>query len=277
MRTCCQDLVIVPVLLLVTLADRSWSQELKTKKEDSSAVRLREMQGLARAITIKRADQESGSPVELVPEPIFRYDDPPRHIEDATLWIFGRPGRPTAALKMEIYPNRGLYGLVALAPGIISAEGTDWQWASTEPGIVLRPIPNAQAPADTPRQRLIQLRGLSERFSGYEYEPAKGRMQLRLLPKPILRYDDADSGLQDGAIFTLSFGVNPEVLILIESRKAPGAAAPTWQFGIGRLGGAEVSVSLDNQEVWTQGKAYPVPQIRPTYMNRHLKRVATGK
>jgi hypothetical protein len=231
------------------------------------------MTSLARAITIKRADEESGKPVALVPEPIFRYDDPPRHIEDATLWVFGHPGRPTAALKMEIYPNRGLYGLVALSPGMITADGDDWDWASTEPGIILRPIPNAPAPADTPRQRLVQLRLLSQRFSGFEFEPAKGRMQMRLLPKPLLRYDDPESGLQDGALFSLSFGVNPEVLILIEARKAPGASSPTWQYGIGRLGGAEVAVSLDNQEIWTQGKAYPVPQIRPTYMNRHLKRI----
>src|SRR5262249_20365910 len=147
----------------------------------------------------------------------------------------------------------------------------------TQPGIKLQPIPGAPAPADTPRKRLVQLRELSGRFTGSQFEPAKGRMQMRLLPKPILRYDDPDGGLPDGAIFSLSFGVNPEVLILIESRNPAGSTTPVWQYAIGRLGGAEVTVALDGKDVWQQGKAYPVPQIRPTYMNRHLKRVKTRR
>ena len=269
--------VVVLVFALAALPDRAGAQELRTKKGDSSAARLGEMTGLARAIAIKVADQADSKPAELVAEPIFRYNDPQRRIEDATLWVFGRPGRPTAALKVEIYPNRGLYGLVALAPGTIVAEGNDWQWESTSPGIEPRPIPNAPAPAESPRERLLQMRTLSERFSGFEFEPTHGQFQMRLLPKPILRYDDPASGLQDGAIYTLSHGVNPEVLILIESRKSASASDPAWQYGLGRLGGAELTVNLDGQEVWKQGKAYPVPQIRPNYMNRHLRRVEPGE
>jgi hypothetical protein len=273
MKTLAVGPFIVPTLLLAALAGPASSQELRTRKDDSVASRLREMTGLAKAVSITPAGAEGRKPSDLVLEPVFRYDDQPRHIEDATLWVFGRPGRPTAALKMEIYRNRGLYGLVSLAPGLISAKGADWDWDSTSPGIELRPIPDAPAPSDNPRLRLAQLKTLAARFTGFEYEPARGRLQLRLLPRPIYRYDDAASGLQDGAIFSLSLGVNPDVLVLIESRKAPGAAEPTWQYGIGRMGGAEVSVSLDGKEVWKQGKAYPVPQILPSYMNRHLKRV----
>jgi len=273
MRRLSPALALAPILLLAPPAGRAISQELRAKKEDSAAARLREMDGLARAVVIKATDQPDAKPAELAPEPIFRYDDPPRQIEDATLWVFGRTGRPTAALKVEVYPNRGLYGLVALAPGTITAKGTDWDWASTAPGIELRPIPDAPPPAAAPHGRRTQLRALSGRFSGHEFEPSKGRMQMRLLPRPLLRYDDPAAGLLDGAILSLSFGVNPEVLLLIEARKAAGEAAPTWQYGVGRLGGAEVSVSLDGQEVWRQGKAYPVPQVRPTYMNRHLRRV----
>ena len=268
--------IIVPILLLAPLTGPAWSQELRTKKEDSSASRLRELTALAKAVVIKEAGKPDARPAELVPEPIFRYDDPPRQIEDATLWVYGRPGRPTAALKVEIYPNRGLYGLVALAPGRIAAEGGDWTWESTAPGIELRPIPDAPAPAATPRERLAQLKALSARFTGHQFEPSKGPMQLRLLPRPLLRYADPAAGLVDGAILSLSFGVNPEVLLLLEARPAPGATAPTWQYGVGRMGGAEVSVSLDGKEVWAEGKAYPVPQIRPTYMNRHLRRVEAG-
>ena len=269
-------LLVIP-LLLAPLAGPSPAQALRTKKADSAAARLREMNALAQAVVITEAGTPEAKPADLAPDPIFRYDDPPRQIEDASLWVYGRPGRPTAALKVEVYPNRGLYGLVALGPGTITARGADWDWTSTAPGIEAKPIPAAPPPAATPRERLVQLKALSGRFTGHEFEPSKGRMQLRLLPRPLLRYDDPASGLIDGAILSLSFGVNPEVLLLIEARKVAGEPAPTWQYGVGRLGGAEVSVSLDGREVWTQGKAYPVPQIRPTYMNRHLKRVEGGE
>ena len=263
----------VPTLLLAAIAGRSSSQELRTNKDDSGAVRLREMARLAQSITIKRSEAPR-EPVGLAPDAIFRYDDRPRLIEDATLWVFGRAGRPTAALKVEIYPNMGIEGLVSLSPGKIAAEWGDLQWDSTAPGIELRPVTDAKDPAGSPRERLTQMKAIAARFSGFELEPPNGRLTMRMLPKPILRYDDPDSGLQDGAIFSLAYGVNPEVLILIESRKAAGASAPTWQYGIGRLGGAEVSVSLDGQEVWKQRGAGPVPQSRPTYMNRDLKRIA---
>lgn len=270
MRTCCRVLGFVTILLLAPFQGRAWSQDLRTK-EDSSAARLREMARLAGAVAIKRVDA-GGKSAELAPDPVFRYDDQPRRIEDATLWVFGRAGRPAAALKVEIYPNHGVEGLVSLSPGLITAEGGDWRWDSTAPGIELRPVTGVQAPAGGARERLTQMKAISSRFSGFEFEPARGRFQMRMLPKPILRYDDPASGLQDGGIFSLTYGVNPEVLILIESRKAAGKAAPTWQYGIGRLGGAEVSVSFDGKEVWKQPTASPIPQSRPTYTNRLLKR-----
>ena len=267
--------VSVALLLLAPPPGRAWSQDLRTNKDDSGAARLREMARQAAAIAIRTTDA-GGGPVECAPDPVFRYDDQPRRIEDATLWIYGRGGRPSAALKVEIYPDMGIEGLVSLSTEPISADWSDLHWVSTAPGIELRPVADAPAPAGTPRERLTQLKAIAARFSGFELEPPNGRLQMRMLPKPILRYDDAPAGLLDEAIFSLAYGVNPEVLVVIEARKAAGTAAPTWQYGFGRLGGTDVSVSLDGREVWKQGAVAPVPQSRATYMNRNLKRVAEG-
>jgi hypothetical protein len=100
---------------------------------------------------------------------------------------------------------------------------------------------------------------------------------MRLMTKPIYRYEDAAAGLEDGAIFSLANGTNPDVLLLIESRKTGGTAAPTWHYGVARMGGAVLVVNLDNQQVWREEKAIPVPAVRPTYMNRKFPRTAAPR
>ena len=99
--------------------------------------------------------------------------------------------------------------------------------------------------------------------------PARGRLQLRLLSQPVYRYSDADAGIQDGAIFAFGYGTNPDILLVIESDRQ-GESAPSWRYGVGRLGGGEAFVSLDGQEVWTQ-PAVGIPFRGETYMNRRQR------
>lgn len=235
---------------------------------ESAADRLREMNELARRVTVSDA--------ELHPEPIVRYDDQVRRIEDATLWVYVRRGVPMATLKVEIYrQGHALYGLVSLSSdSIIKAESSDgWNWAATKSGLDMKPLPDAPAAGSTPVARLVQLRALARRFSGYEVEHSeKGRFQMRLLSKPVYRYDDTQSHIQDGAIFGLANGTNPDLLVVIESRTSAATKAPAWHYGLARMGGAELVVELDNREVWHEGLAVPVPAVRPTYMNRKFPR-----
>ena len=233
---------------------------------DSAPERLREMAELARRITI------AGAP--LRPDPIVRYDDQVRRIEDATLWAFVDRGRPAATLKVEIYPQgRALYGLVSLSDAVITATCSDgWEWAAKRPGIELQPMPDAPEPGGTAIERLVQMRALSRRFTGYEVEKSeKGRFQMRLMPKPVYRYADPESGLRDGALFSLANGTNPDVLFAVEARQQPGGRA-AWHYGVARMGGATLVVELDNKQVWREEEALPVPAIRPTYMNRIFPR-----
>ncbi|MDR3636300.1 MAG: hypothetical protein P4L84_21030 [Isosphaeraceae bacterium] len=233
---------------------------------DSAQDRLHEMADLARRITIAGA--------ELQPDPIVRYDDQLRRIEDATLWAFVNKGRPTASLKVEIYrQGHALYGLVSLSDAIIKAECSDgWDWSATKPGVELKPVPDAPVPGATPVERLVQMRALSRRFSGYEVEKSeKGRFQMRLMTKPVSRYADPPSGLEDGALFSLANGTNPDVLLVIEARRTNGRNL-AWQYGVARMGGATLVVNLDNTQVWREEQALPIPAVRPTYMNRKFPR-----
>src|SRR5262245_20841537 len=48
------------------------------------------------------------------------------------------------------------------------------------------------------------------RFTAYENATVNGRIELRPLVTPLLRYSDAKLNVLDGAIFALASGTNPE-------------------------------------------------------------------
>ncbi|MDR3636301.1 MAG: hypothetical protein P4L84_21035 [Isosphaeraceae bacterium] len=230
----------------------------------------------AHAASLKVTAIAPGRPalaVALRDEPLERYSDPPRNIQDATLWAWGDSGRPGAILKVEHMPKRPeatrwLYGLVSLAAGRIEVEFRDDQrWTSTMPGVEMRPIAEAPAPAASESVRLSQMKALARRFSASEGAGGtQGRLQLRLMPRPLIRYSDGTLGIRDGALFAFAYGTNPDILLVIESQ-GPTDTTATWQFGLARLGGGEPIVALDGKEVWSQSGANP-PARLATYMNR---------
>ncbi len=88
---------------------------------------------------------------------------------------------------------------------------------------------------------------------------------LRLMPQPIDQYviDESDENWK-GAIFVLAHGTNPEVLLLIEPLDNG------WQYGLCRLAGAELTVKLDDQVVWTK---QPLFKIGPSWQLDYMSAV----
>ncbi|TXT22601.1 MAG: hypothetical protein FD138_3393 [Planctomycetota bacterium] len=72
---------------------------------------------------------------------------------------------------------------------------------------------------------------------------------MRLLVQPVHRYQDESAKLIDGAVFVMAHGTNPEVLVQVE---AHAQQPPRWRFSLARLGSAELHVSIDGKEVWTE-------------------------
>ena len=246
---------------------------------DPGAARLKVMERHARSIKVAGIDP--AGPIPLLAEPLLRYDDRPRHLHDATLWAWGATGRPAAVLKVEDYADfpaeiRWIYGLASLTPGRIAAEveGPEgWRWESSRPGLELRSVPGAPAPAESEAGRLGQMKQLARRFEAHEDGgPARGRLQLRLLPRPIHRYADPGARLQDGAIFAFAYGTNPDLLLVLESRRE-GDSAPAWHYASARLGGGATVLSLDGAEV-DSVPAVEIPTRRETYMNRRQRDLA---
>jgi hypothetical protein len=217
----------------------------------------------AESVKVLRLVKGDRAAVELLPEPLLRYGDAARGAREGMVWAWGTRGRPVAIMEVEDYPerpkaSRWINNVVSLADGRIAVEWDDGhQWTSMRPGIVLRTLGAAPAPAEKDADRLLQLKRLAQRFEAREDAgSAQGKIRLRLLPRPILRYSDPEKGLNDGAILAFVYGTNPEVGLIIESW-TNDSSSPGWRYGLIRMSGGALAVTLDGKEVWTQQEANP--------------------
>ena len=85
---------------------------------------------------------------------------------------------------------------------------------------------------------------------------------MRVLPTPLLRYEDEDAGIRDGALFVLAGGTDPEALLVIEL-SATGSGDPLWRFALNRVSSGELHVSLDGREIWSCSRRGDVGQRSP--------------
>lgn len=195
--------------------------------------------------------------IEFVAKPVFRYSDEQRAIPDATLWVWTSQGSPVALQKVEGNNHGGgqmwTICFASLSEGLLTVEWPGGRrYAAKTPGIKYKPIPQAEAPAESSRQRALQLKSLKERFSGelgFDGEGKNGA-ETRTMPKPIYEYADPESKLPRGAIFGMtSTGTNPDLLLIIEAR--PDADGKLlWQYAHARMTSNSLRVRLDNEDVW---------------------------
>ena len=106
----------------------------------------------------------------------------------------------------------------------------------------MRKFPKAPPPAEDAAQRLRQMKDLVRQIRARESSRLREQSasvkpvqfyELRVLPQPVHRYADAKSGLIDGGMFLIAYGLNPEVILLMEARRE-GPSGPEWYCGCAR-------------------------------------------
>lgn len=243
----------IPILITMFCLGQSPADAPKADStaREASLVAMRQRVEPTR-ITLLGTDgvKSAGADVRLVEAPIFRYSDELREIEDAGMWLWTDHGRPVAVMKAERYktsrfPTQWLYCFVSLSPELVRAE-----WADSRPFQAKRPGVKWQdlndKPASTRAARLAQLREMARRFSGEIVvdKQEKNRLQMRLLSRPLYRFDESRDVL-DGAVFGFTgAGTNPDVLLLFDL--APNGG---WQFSVAGITADGLRVKLDDRVI----------------------------
>jgi hypothetical protein len=109
-------------------------------------------------------------------------------------------------------------------------------------------LPDEAPPHGTQSIRQRQFTQVAEKFSASE--DWRGQTsQLRLMPRPILEYEDKEQGVIEGAVFVWAHGTNVEILMFLEARQGEDGDKH-WVAGFRRVSGADLHVDYKGQDFW---------------------------
>jgi hypothetical protein len=234
---------------------RAQPKDEKARAEEFRAFAKRE--AMAYTIRLEGSDQ----PLKLQPEPVLKWSNPVMGTIYGDVFVWTANGRPEAVASIYRFfshdPHRA-NEFHSLALGKLTAErdGTV-VWTPSRPGVELKPIPGAPAPAGSPAARLRQMRALAQEFTGRQTNRAGVDRDMRLLAQPLYRYEGTKGDLIDGGLFVFVQGTDPEVFLLIEARRPRGGALQ-WRFGATRMHGIDLRLYHRGPEVWS------APEIPPS-------------
>jgi len=198
---------------------------------------------------------EKSATLNLVPRSILNWGSAERNDENGSIFVWTREGRPEvigaiwSLYRKNTKQTVWRHGLQSLSEQpIIANFQSKLIWSPRSPGVRFQPLEGAEAPANNPQRRLVQMRSLAREFSVEIDEPIGVTSQLRLLSQPIFRYEPSGDTNRDGAIFALNAGTDPDALLLLEARETDQQLQ--WEFAFGRLHFAEMRAVRHGQQAW---------------------------
>jgi hypothetical protein len=198
--------------------------------------------------------------VDLNREPVYVWTNPVRAggRQDGAVFVWTCRGRAEVLGSVFSFPATGPRDLyhefhsLSLSVLDVSRPGPH-SWTPEAAGIELKPIEGAPPPANLASQRLLQMRELTGDFSATTEDNKGKSWELRLLPRPLYRYESTDPDVTDGALysFVTSAGTDPEALLVLEARKPASGREAVWHFAIARFTDLNLWVRHKGNEVFT--------------------------
>ena len=189
----------------------------------------------------------------LTEDPVLRYSNPTNDrgsTHGATfLWLDGV--RPVAACSFSMRrPDDSVAFEMTLLSGaqVSCSRDDEVEWQPASQGMAFQRDPQFPNPVVRKPQRLAQMRSLARRFKVTSTSRAGDKRLLRLLPQPLYRYEDTESGLVDGALFGFVVSNDPEALLQIEAVEEGGNTFYRYRFA--RMTSAELDVASEADKLW---------------------------
>lgn len=242
--------ILLALFIVATATTGALADE---KVERRRAALLEQMRSLAEQTEVRYSKGKERP--ELLKSPVFRYDDQPRQLTDATLWVWTDQNRPAAFLKVEAMDRGVKKWAFCFASASEQALTGEWPQAAKfhakEPGAKFAKVPEADPVSDRGTERKRQLRSLSRNFSAQIAKDRGNRdtETMRLLATPIMEYVEPDSKLPLGAVIGfVSNGTNPDMLLMLEARKTADGVA--WHFAPLQMTDGGITLSYGKNRIW---------------------------
>jgi hypothetical protein len=227
------------------------------RNSDVASRNLKAMKVRAEKLRVEFSDEADPKPLELIPEPVFRYSDPARIDVDGTHWLFTRNRRPIADVTIFLArppATKWTYSFISLDDRPLRATGRpQWRW-EPRPQVRKWIAVDGDVPADA-NSRLIAMRQTLRQFEASESYEGQSH-ELRFLPKPLYRYAAEASSITDGALFAFAHEAAPSVLMQIEAR-VDSSGKNAWHISAAAGGSAEKFVNRGKEVVWNFKPAGP--------------------
>jgi hypothetical protein len=232
----------------------------EAKPEETSAKRaemLKEMTSQAAAYKLT-LDNKSETKLELHGEPLLRFSNPLSGVPDgvALMW---KDGKRPAVVAQVFQTKEGLWihEVQSLADtGLTMQRDGETFWQPRDGAEPFQKLDKAPPLADSPTKRLAQMRALAEEFSAVvdskisASDKETTRHLLRLLPRPVYRYQDEENDIAEGAMFAFVQGTDPELFLVLEYRDQPAASAG-WYYTLTPMTCWAVTASREKKEIWS--------------------------
>jgi hypothetical protein len=235
-----------------------WSDQSATAEQRKVKRLLALSQNEAARYTIFR-DAARREKLELRKEPVYVWTNVLRNGgQNGSVFVWTYHGRPEVVASFHSNladDNSGqrtiVHELHSLSPEILYPEREGPHRWQPRAGLLSKPISDAPAPANSPRQRLTQMREIVRKFSANSIDLEKQAWQLRALTEPLFRYNSTDPEVIDGALFAFvtSAGTDPEVIILLEA--SGRETDPAWRYAVCRFSDLDLFVKYKDVEIWT--------------------------
>jgi hypothetical protein len=208
---------------------------------------------------IRRTDKEKQA-LKLLTQPLLRWSNPTRGEVHGSVVLWTGNGCPEAIASIYQFFHRKQLNieLVSLSEVPLRANRNERLRWSPEAGLKFAPLAGAPEPAAAADKRQLQMRSLARKFTGYLAEPGEADnnlTELRLMARPLQQYEATDGSGREGALFAFVTTTDPEILLVIESRK--GANGREWVWACARMHFRPLQLKLDDKLVWEVPAAAP--------------------
>ncbi len=232
-------------LATVLLPNLSIAQEMPDAKQlQKSFVRTAKLYAITK----------NSKPLRLEPTPILNWTNPERFSEQGAVFVWYEGKQPAAVGTFFTYVYdgqlRAKHELQSVASGPLRATfNGKLAWTPAQAGVQWTKIDVGRPPGASRPANLAQMRSIARQFMAKMTDPEGEITDLRLLPRPLIRYASEEEGIPDGSVFSFAVATDPEALLLI--RAVDDGTGPVWQYAFARFNNFRLEAFLGQKRVWS--------------------------